>query len=78
MRPVHSTASCNGHAQQGRDMTCEDNDEGTNESLAEKGVRQIAAVLASSSVRTLAKRLPQSMRRAMAILLLTAADVFRA
>jgi hypothetical protein len=59
-------------------MTCEEYDEGTNESLAEKGARQIAAVLASRSVRTLAKRLPQSMRRAMATVLLTAADVFRA
>ena len=58
-------------------MTCEDADERNRESMVEKAARMVSSLLASGPIRTLARLLPRDMRRALATVLLTIADVLR-
>ncbi len=58
-------------------MTCEDADERTRESMVDKAARLMSSLVASGPIRKLARLLPQDMRRALATVLLTIADVLR-
>ena len=58
-------------------MTCEDDNGSARESVVERGARQIAVFLASGPIRTLARLLPPDVKRAIATVLLTAANVLR-
>lgn len=58
-------------------MTCEDDDERIREGLLETVARRFASLLSSGPIRMLTRFLPREMRRAMATVLLTAADVLR-
>ena len=58
-------------------MTCEDADERNRESMVDKAARLTSSLLASGPIRQLARLLPQDMRRALASVFLTMADVLR-
>lgn len=58
-------------------MTCEDYEEPNGKSIVEKAARRMAPLLASGPSRTLARLLPQGVRRAIVTVLLTMADVLR-
>jgi hypothetical protein len=58
-------------------MTCEDPEEEAGGGVAEKAARLTKALLFSTPIRILARRLPRGMRRALATVFLTAVDVLR-
>jgi hypothetical protein len=58
-------------------MTCEDEDERNGAGMVEKAARQIAPLLASRPARTLARLLPQGVKKSIVTLLLTVTDALR-
>jgi hypothetical protein len=58
-------------------MTCEDPEEEGGRGVAAKAARLTLAILSSTPIRMVARRLPKGMRRALATVFLTAVDVLR-
>ena len=58
-------------------MTCEDDDEKNGAGMVEKAARQIVPLLASRPARTLARLLPQGVKRSIVTVLLTVTDALR-